>query len=151
MKKKTVFNHSTSAIIIFVSLFINFCQSIKCQTIYEDSTIRQNATKPRIVVHKTGQPSELFYDSGTGRFLVDSADTQGAWSLVELIELPGYKTPLHVHATWDESFYVLEGTLTAKVADSIYTLPAGSYILIPRGTPHGQANFGTVDHYSKWF
>ncbi len=39
---------------------------------------------------------------------------------------------------------MLEGTLTAKVEDKIYELPAGSYILIPRGTPHGQANFGKV-------
>ena len=52
--------------------------------------------------------------------------------------------PLHVHKGWDESFYVLQGTLTAKVADSVYTLPAGSYIPIPRGTPQGQANFGSV-------
>jgi quercetin dioxygenase-like cupin family protein len=39
---------------------------------------------------------------------------------------------------------VLEGVLTAKIADKTYELPAGSYILIPRGTPHGQANFEKV-------
>jgi hypothetical protein len=33
---------------------------------------------------------------------------------------------------------------TAKIADSIYVLPAGSFVLIPRGTPHGQANFQSV-------
>jgi quercetin dioxygenase-like cupin family protein len=97
-----------------------------------------------MVALKTGQPAELLYDFGKARILLDSADTNGANSLIEITELPGYKTPIHRHNTWDESFYVLEGTLTAKIADSTYVLPAGSFILIPRGTPHGQANFESV-------
>ncbi|UOQ69334.1 cupin domain-containing protein [Hymenobacter volaticus] len=96
------------------------------------------------LVHRAGEPAALAYDFGHARFLVDSAATRGAWSLVEITEQPGYQTPWHRHGTWDESFYVLAGTLTAKVRDTVYTLPAGSYLLIPRGTPHRQANRGTV-------
>jgi quercetin dioxygenase-like cupin family protein len=111
------------------------------------SSTDSNKPKPvnmGVVVHQKGEPAELSYDFGKVRLLVDSAHTQGQWSLIEITEQPGYKTPIHRHNSWDESFYVLEGTLTAKVADSVYELPAGSYILIPRGTAHAQANFGTV-------
>jgi hypothetical protein len=31
--------------------------------------------------------------------------------------------------------------LTIKLADKLCEMPAGSYILIPRGTQHGQGNF----------
>ena len=137
----SAFHHARrNAFVVLSALalsFIGFAPLAEAQTSHGDA-------KPRIVVHNAGKPAELMYDYGKGRFLIDSADTQGMWSLVELTEMPGYKTPLHRHSTWDESFYVLEGTLTVKVVDSIYTLQAGSYILIPRGTPHGQANFGTV-------
>jgi hypothetical protein len=36
---------------------------------------------------------------------------------------------------------VIEGTLTIQIGDSLSRLPAGSYIRIPRGIPHGQGNF----------
>lgn len=128
----------------FLTLLINSSQSTIAQINITDSVRGQKALRVKTVVHKAGAPSELLYDFGKGRFLVDSADSNGAWSVVELTEEPGYKTPLHRHSTWDEAFYVLQGTLTAKIADSVYTLTAGSFILIPRGTPHGQANLQDV-------
>ena len=39
---------------------------------------------------------------------------------------------------------MVEGVLTVNINGNIGNYPAGSYILIPRGTPHGQGNFGTV-------
>jgi hypothetical protein len=33
------------------------------------------------------------------------------------------------------------GTLTIRVIDETYELPAGSYVFIPRATPHAQGNF----------
>jgi quercetin dioxygenase-like cupin family protein len=136
MKNINILNQLTLPVYLIIILS-SFGYLLNAQT-------TEVARKPRAVVYKPGNPAEQLYDFGKARFLVDSSDTQGAWSLVELTEMPGYKTPLHRHATWDESFYVLEGTLTVNVTDSIYTLPVGSYILIPRGTIHGQANFGTT-------
>ena len=86
----------------------------------------------------------MAYDAGTARFLASSADTNGAWSLVELTEKPGYKTRIHRHNYTDETYYVLEGVFTAKIADKTYELPARFYIVIPRGTPHAQGNLGKV-------
>ena len=108
------------------------------------------ATKPRaenrlnVIALQSGQPELVPYDGGTARFLVSSEDTNGAWSLVELAEKPGYKTRIHRHHYTDETYYVLEGVLTAKVGDKTHHLPAGSYITIPHGTPHAQGNLGKV-------
>lgn len=57
-----------------------------------------------------------------------------------LIEHPGYRTPLHVHDTTDESFYVLEGTLTLYVGGARTDLGPGDYAFLPRGTLHAQGN-----------
>jgi quercetin dioxygenase-like cupin family protein len=76
--------------------------------------------------------------------LVLSEETNGAWSLVELREMPGYHTNLHRHNHTDEAFYVLDGVLTVNINGGISDYPAGSYVLIPRGTPHAQGNRGTV-------
>src|SRR5688572_17947719 len=58
--------------------------------------------------------------------------------------MPGYKMNLHRHNSTDEGFYVLEGVLTVKINDKTSEYPAGSYVLIPRGTPHAQGNLGKV-------
>ena len=71
---------------------------------------------------------------------MSSEETHGAWSLLELKEMPGYHTNLHRHNHTDEAFYVLEGVLTVNIGGSLSEYPAGSYVLIPRGTPHAQGN-----------
>ena len=108
------------------------------------SFVSAQTKAPKIVSLQPAEPALLTYDAGTVRYLATSEDTNGAWSLVELTEMPGYKTRLHRHIYTDEAYYVLEGVLTAKIGDKTYELPAGSYILIPHGTPHAQGNLGKV-------
>jgi mannose-6-phosphate isomerase-like protein (cupin superfamily) len=48
--------------------------------------------------------------------------------------------PLHVHHSDDEAWYVLEGTLGFVVGDKEVEAPAGSAVLVPRGTPHSYWN-----------
>ena len=43
---------------------------------------------------------------------------------------------LHVHHEDDEAWYVLEGTLGFRVGDEVLRAPAGSAVLVPKGTPH---------------
>jgi mannose-6-phosphate isomerase-like protein (cupin superfamily) len=43
---------------------------------------------------------------------------------------------LHVHYEDDEAWYVLEGTLGFRVGDDIVRAPAGSAVIVPKGTPH---------------
>lgn len=133
-----------SALPVLVLCFA-FEQVSQTQTKPEKTRAEPDKNRSRIIALKSGEPADVVtYDAGTAKFLVSSADTNGAWSLVELTEKPGYKTRIHRHNYTDETYYVLEGTLTAKIADKTYELPPGSYILIPHGTPHAQGNLGNV-------
>ena len=122
--------------------FLSFKRLSETQTKPERSQSELDQGRPEIIAHKSDEIDTLAYDAGTLRFLASSENTNGAWSLLEVIEMPGYKTNLHRHNHTDEAFYVLEGELTARINDTISEYPAGSYILIPRGTPHAQGNRG---------
>jgi quercetin dioxygenase-like cupin family protein len=143
MRNRNVLNQLSPTVFLFLVLSLLGNIPAKGQRQSTDPN-KRGQVKMGLVIHQKGEPAELSYDFGKVRVLVDSAHTQGQWSLLEITEQPGYKTPIHRHNGWDESFYVLEGTLTAKVADSVYELPAGSYVLVPRGTAHAQGNFGMV-------
>jgi quercetin dioxygenase-like cupin family protein len=73
--------------------------------------------------------------------LVGGEDTDGRLGLVEETLSPDFDgPPLHVHPTFDELFYVLDGELTFQVGDDLKTIGTGNWLLAPRGTPHTFAN-----------
>ncbi len=130
--------------LVVFALICGFAEFAKGQTKPEKVSAQPERKAPKIITLKPGEPELITYDAGTVRYLATSDDTNGAWSLVELKEMPGYKTRYHRHNYTDEAYYVLEGVLTAKIDGKTYELPAGSYILIPHGTPHAQGNLGIV-------
>lgn len=68
---------------------------------------------------------------------VSGSDTDGGLAIFEQTSLsPGRGTPLHVHLTQDEVFYVLKGRYRFKVGDDSYDLQAGDSIFLPRQVPH---------------
>lgn len=77
-----------------------------------------------------------------GTIKASSDQTGGALSLVEFICPPGFATPLHMHVDADEAFYVLEGTIRGLNGDQEWIAPAGSFVWLPRGIPHGFAVVG---------
>lgn len=70
------------------------------------------------------------------RLLVSKAQTGGAFALVEFDGSEGPWTVPHVHRQMEESFYVLEGEFTFTCGDREIQAHPGSYLLVPRGTPH---------------
>lgn len=101
----------------------------------------RSASKAKVVALNTNDVEGFPIDSGKLKFVATHEDTNGAFSIVERTQDPCYKTTWHRHDRHEESFYVLEGVWTVQIADKLYEFPAGSYVLIPRGTPHGQGNF----------
>jgi mannose-6-phosphate isomerase-like protein (cupin superfamily) len=65
-----------------------------------------------------------------------AADTAGQYTLVEIAAPPALQSPLHVHYTEDEGFYVLEGSVTILVGDETVELAAGQHAFGPRDVPH---------------
>ncbi len=64
-------------------------------------------------------------------------ETNGAFTLLEADEPAGFGPPLHIHHDAAEAFYVLEGEYIIFLEGREFPCPAGSYIFIPAGTPHG--------------
>ena len=56
---------------------------------------------------------------------------------------PRWIAPLHLHRNDDEAWYVLEGTLGVRLGKDVVEAPAGSAVMVPRGTAHTYWNAGT--------
>ncbi len=72
--------------------------------------------------------------------LLGADDTGGAFEAYEIAQakLEGGVSgpPPHVHREHEEAFYILDGRFTFALGDAEYAAPAGSLVLVPRGTRH---------------
>jgi quercetin dioxygenase-like cupin family protein len=75
-------------------------------------------------------------------FKARGEQTNGALTLFENVIAPGDGPPLHTHADEDESWYVLQGALRFRLGDELAQAPAGTFVFVPRGTPHCFQNAG---------
>ena len=74
---------------------------------------------------------------------VSAADTNGAYSLVEIVSGPGDGTPLHMHQNEDEHLIVLEGVARVAIGDRVFDAEAGSLATLPKNVPHAWGNRST--------
>jgi quercetin dioxygenase-like cupin family protein len=74
------------------------------------------------------------------RVLLRSEQTGGEVAVIEIGASPGRKGPSLHHHDFDEAFYVLEGELTFRLRDELFTRQAGELAFAPRGIPHTYAN-----------
>ena len=82
-------------------------------------------------------------DAGTVTLKAVAADSGGTLSAYEFVTPPTTAgPPLHLHRTWDEAFYVLEGEMTFLIDGHTHRAPAGSFVFIPRGILHTFWNAG---------
>jgi quercetin dioxygenase-like cupin family protein len=87
-----------------------------------------------------GASEVLDIGEGQVRILAAADMTGGSWAALERTEPPGTRTGLHRHNSMDEAFYVVSGTFTVFVDGRLHELPPGSFVFIPKGTPHAQGN-----------
>jgi mannose-6-phosphate isomerase-like protein (cupin superfamily) len=67
----------------------------------------------------------------------DAGGTRGVVSVLEASEPPGFGPPVHVHDDAAEAFYVLDGEYVMSLDGDEFRCPAGSFVFIPAGAPHG--------------
>jgi mannose-6-phosphate isomerase-like protein (cupin superfamily) len=67
---------------------------------------------------------------------VRSEDTDGRFGLIEHVVPGGFPGPaLHVHPSFEETFYVIEGEIAVRVGDEAHEAGPGTVAVVPRGTP----------------
>jgi quercetin dioxygenase-like cupin family protein len=99
-------------------------------------------TTPATATHlaKDQGVADLWWPYGptVGRYTIKTTAAQTAGSLVQLIirDSRGAATPVHIHHDADETFYVIEGEVTAFVGDERIDAKTGDFVLGPRGVPH---------------
>ena len=64
-------------------------------------------------------------------------DTDQAFSLLEAEEPANFGPPMHIHHDAAEAFYVIDGEYVIFIDDEEHVCPAGSFVYIPAGIPHG--------------
>jgi mannose-6-phosphate isomerase-like protein (cupin superfamily) len=76
------------------------------------------------------------------RFMIrtSAAETNGAYTMIEVFAEPGNGVPMHVHKNEDEHFIVLEGTLHMVVGDKRVNVSAGRAMTVSKGVPHAWSN-----------
>ena len=75
------------------------------------------------------------------RFLLESADTNGAVAMFEFTVPVGAKVPVpHSHQHYDETIYGVAGVVTFTVEGKPVEIGPGESCFIPRGAVHGFNN-----------
>jgi quercetin dioxygenase-like cupin family protein len=73
---------------------------------------------------------------------VKSEDTDGVFSVVEIVTPQGKGVALHVHEREDELVYLLEGEIEVTLGNEKMKAVPGVMALLPRGIPHGYTSVG---------
>ena len=91
---------------------------------------------PEVDVIAPGAGEPLWFLDTLMQAKLPMARANGALTVFEQLAPPGSATPLHRHDATDEYFYVLAGEVTFHSAAGAQRCQAGSFVSVPRGTPH---------------
>lgn len=69
----------------------------------------------------------------TYRLVITGEQTGGAYAAIDMLVPPQGGPGPHAHASFQESFYVLEGEILVKTEHQSYTARKGSFVNIPLG------------------
>ena len=100
------------------------------------------AAQPYVMRRGTGVTDLWWpYSPAAGRYTVKVSGEQTRGRLLQFLatEVRGAATPLHTHHDTDETFHVIEGSLTVFVGDARMEAGAGDFVFAPMGVPHAFA------------
>jgi len=80
--------------------------------------------------------------AGVTTFKATSDQSAGGLTAIEGVSAPGEGPPLHLHKEQDEFISTVEGAYKVKLGDDLIEAPPGSFVFIPRNTPHAWQNVG---------
>jgi len=91
------------------------------------------------MVEPQAQP-EFLFAGVLMKQLLAGPETGNTFCLFENRSEGPSRTPIHVHASDDETMYVLEGEMQVLIAAEPRTVKAGDAVFLPHGVPHQLMN-----------
>jgi mannose-6-phosphate isomerase-like protein (cupin superfamily) len=88
-----------------------------------------------VPVVEPGEGARLTALGSTYTTKADGRSTAGGYWLVEE-DFWGDSTPLHIHTSAEEAFFVQTGEVTAWLDGTEIVAGPGAFLLVPRGQPH---------------
>ncbi len=85
---------------------------------------------------KSGEGIKIDFRGTKMTLKVSGEQSEGAYSLLEMVHPANVGPASHIHPTGAEAFYVLEGEYTIQCDQRVYTAQVGDFVLIPKGVPH---------------
>jgi quercetin dioxygenase-like cupin family protein len=79
---------------------------------------------------------KIWITGDTLSFKATSAETSGAYTVIEVISLPGNGPPPHLHENEDESIYVIDGKFEILLGAKTMRAEPGAFVFIPKRTVH---------------
>lgn len=93
-------------------------------------------TGPVAATHASDRTKLLWAGGTVFDVVLGGAETAGALALLDQVAAGGDATPMHVHHTDAEVFYVLDGSVTAWAGDDVVELSTGSAVYLPPRLKH---------------
>jgi quercetin dioxygenase-like cupin family protein len=89
---------------------------------------------PFLTAPRSGE--DLWFLGSLFTVLASGQQTGGAFALCQALIRQGPASPLHVQPNEDETFHVLEGTITVHADGQEHVAEAGATVFVPRGAQH---------------
>ena len=99
--------------------------------------------EPEVLGPDTGRPIRIAGDTLWVKAMTGTTD---GVAVLETVAAPGEPAPLdHVHQSYDEVFFVIEGEFEFRVGDELRRAREGDVVTAPRGSAHTFRNVGDND------
>ncbi len=85
---------------------------------------------------KSGEGVQISFRGTKMTVKVSDEQSEGLYSLIEMLHPPNIGPALHVHPKGAEAFYVLEGTYAICSGEDRYEASPGDFVFIPKGVAH---------------
>jgi quercetin dioxygenase-like cupin family protein len=102
----------------------------------KEEPMNEEGVATRVFGLEEGEGNTRWWGSGLATIKATGNDTGDLYSIVEVLEPPGARAPLHLHRKEDEAFYVLEGEMTFRIGEETVKARHGSFIFGPKDVPH---------------
>ena len=83
-----------------------------------------------------GEGEALWFNGGLAVLRATADQTEGRYTVLELLAPKGFGSPLHIHRNEDEFFVVLSGEVRVQHGEDVVEAVAGSVVCGPRDVAH---------------